>query len=103
MLDGATDTDGAIAVPVSVTVWGLCGLVALSVMDKVAVRVPTAAGENAALIVQLAPAATLPSQLSLSAKSEPFTPPITMLEIVRVMVPVLLNVICCTALVVPTV
>ena len=51
--------------PVSAIVCGLCGLVALSVMFSVPVLVPVAVGEKVTLTVQLAPAATLPPQLSV--------------------------------------
>jgi hypothetical protein len=57
--------------PVSATV---SGLVALSVMLSVAVRIPIAVGEKITLMVQLAPAATLPPQLSVRVNSDAFVP-----------------------------
>lgn len=92
ILDGVTETDGAVAVPVSATVCGLGGLVALSVILSVPVRVPLAVGEKVTFIVQLAPAATLPMQLSVSAKSEAFAPLKARLEMVKVELPALVNV-----------
>jgi len=90
-------------VPVSATVCGLCGLsVALSVILSVPVRVPAAAGEKVTLMVQLAPPATLPPQLSVSANSEAFVPLVATLEMIKAELPVLLNVSTCAALVVPT-
>lgn len=80
------------AVPVSVTAWGLGGLVALSVIFSVPVRAPMAVGEKVTFMEQFAPAATEPAQLSVSAKSEAFAPLKTRLEIVRVELPVLLKV-----------
>ena len=82
---------------------GLGGLVALSVMVRVPVRVPVAAGEKVTLMLQLAPAATLPPQLSDSEKSEAFVPPTTSDEIVSATFPVLLSTSAVAVLVVPTV
>ena len=50
-------------VPVSATV---CGLAALSVIFSAPVRVPVVVGEKVTLMEQLASAATLPRQLSVS-------------------------------------
>lgn len=80
------------AVPVSVTVCGLGGLVALSVILSVPVRVPVAVGEKVTFMVQLAPAGTLPTQLSVSANSEALVPLKTRPEMVKVELPVLVNV-----------
>lgn len=87
--------------PVSATVSRL-GLVALSVIVRVPVRVPVAVGVNVISRVQLAPAATLPPQLSVSAKSSAFVPPTARLEMVKVVVPLLPNVTVCGVAVVPT-
>jgi hypothetical protein len=54
-------------------------------------------------MVQLAPAATLPPQLSVSANSEAFVPLIPTLEMIKAELPVLLNVSICAALLVPTI
>jgi hypothetical protein len=45
-------------------------------MVRLPVRLPAAAGVKVTLIEQLAPAATLPGQLLVSAKSDAFVPPI---------------------------
>jgi hypothetical protein len=92
MLDGVTEADGATPAPVSATVCGLGGLVALSVILNVPVRVPVAVGEKVTFMVQLAPAAKLPMQLSVSANSEAFVPLIVRPEMVKVELPVLVNV-----------
>ncbi len=66
------------------------------------VRVPVAAGVKFTLIVQLAPAATVPAQLPSPANAK--SPLITKLPLnVSVELPVLVSVTNCTALVVPTV
>ncbi len=89
---------GAVPVPVRLTVCGLPE--ALSVMLKVPVRVPDAVGVNVTLMVQLAPAATEPPQVSVSAKS----PLAAILPvIVRAALPLLDSVTVCAALVVPVV
>jgi hypothetical protein len=51
---------------------------------------------------QLEPTATLVPQVFVSVKSPPFAPVIPMLEILSAAVPLLLSVIVCTPLVVPT-
>ena len=51
--EGNAVAELAVAVPVSAEVWGLP--VALSVIDKVPVKVPLAVGTNTTLIVQLVP------------------------------------------------
>jgi hypothetical protein len=61
-----------IPVPVSGTGTGLPER--LFAMFRLPVRFPPAAGVKVTLIEQLAPAETLPMQLSVSAKSEPFVP-----------------------------
>jgi hypothetical protein len=80
------------AVPVSATVCGLGGLVALSAILNVPVRVPVAVGEKVTFMVQIAPAATLPPQLSVSANSEAFVPVKAKPERVKAESPVLFNV-----------
>ena len=65
-------TKEVVPVPVRATV---CGLgVPLLVSVKEAVRVPLAEGVKVTLIVQVAPAATDPPQVSLSLKSVEFAP-----------------------------
>jgi hypothetical protein len=103
MLDGETLTLAATPVPLSATVCGLGGLVALSVILNVAVCVPVPVGEKVTLMVQLPAAATPPPQLSVSANSEAFAPLIAKLEMIKAEVPVLLNVSNCAVLVVPTI
>jgi hypothetical protein len=61
-----------VPVPERLTVWGL--LLALLVSVNEAMRVPMAEGVKVTLIVQLAPAATEPPQVSLSLKSPEFAP-----------------------------
>ena len=83
-----------------------CGLpVALSVNEMDAERAPAAVGENVALTEQAEPAAKLPAptgQLSaVMAKSPGFVPPNTTLEKVTELLPVLVMVTLCAALVVP--
>jgi hypothetical protein len=96
------DKDGAPApVPVRAAVCGLGGLVASSAMFSIPLRIPVAEGANVTLIVQIAPAGTLPAQESFSAKSEAFVPEIVMLERVRTLFPVLPKVTLCAALVAP--
>jgi len=68
-------------VPVSGTDSGLPEI--LVAMFRFAVRLPIAAGVKLTLIEQLAPARTLPTQLSVSAKSEAFVPLNAMLVIFR--------------------
>ena len=60
--------------------------------NREAVRVPAAVGVNVTLVVQLAPATTLPPQLSVSLKSPGLAPVKLMLEIVRVPLPVFVRV-----------
>ena len=62
----------AVPVPERLTVWGL--LLALLVRINDAVRLPVPEGVKVTLIVQFAPAATDPPQLSLSLKSPAFAP-----------------------------
>src|SRR5438067_12118010 len=74
------------ATPDKATLSGLSA--ALSVIVRLPVRFPPAAGTNVMLIVQLAPAATLEPQVLVSAKSAAFAPETAMLEIVRLAFPV---------------
>jgi len=60
-LVGARFTAGATPVPVNAAFWGLP--LALSVTDRVPLRVPVAAGVKLTLILQLAPAPKLTPQL----------------------------------------
>src|SRR5919199_1406425 len=89
-----------VPVPVIGTVCGL--LAALSVRVKAADRVPDAVGENVIETLQLVPAASVrPEQPSLtSVKSSVFGT--AALEMKRPAFPVLVTVIDCGALVVPT-
>jgi hypothetical protein len=58
---GETESEKSCPVPERLTVWGLCA--ALSVMERVPVRLPPAEGLKLTLIEQLAPAARLEPQL----------------------------------------
>jgi hypothetical protein len=104
---GVTVTVGAVVVvpvPVSGTA---CGLpVALSATLIAPVRVPAAVGLNVTLIAQWALAASvagLTGQVLVSAKSPLFVPVTVIPVMVNAVVPVLVNVTLCAALVVPTV
>src|SRR2546421_4983123 len=90
-------TTGAVLVeppvPVSGIVCGVFGALSLSVTAPV--RVPVAAGVKFTLIVQLAPAATVPAQLPSPANAK--SPLITKLPLnVSVELPVLVSVTSCT-------
>src|SRR5438874_2124413 len=91
------------AVPLKGT---LCGLPdALSLMDKLAVRVPVAVGVKVTLTVHEAPAASvlgLIGQLLVWAKSLALVPVSPMLVMVRAPVPLLVSVTVWAALLVPT-
>ncbi len=77
----------------------VCGLPeASSVTLNVPVRVPSAVGRNVTLIEHLAPAASEPPQVLVSAKS----PLAEMLVIVKVALPLFVSVTVWAALVVPT-
>jgi hypothetical protein len=79
-----------------------CGLpAALSVMLRVAVRVPLAVGLNLTLMLQLAPAANELPQVWVCAKSPALGPTIAMAVIVTLVVPVFLSATTLAALVVP--
>jgi len=72
-------------------------------MFNVPVRVPVAVGEKVTFMVQFAPAATLPPQLSVAANSEASVPLIARPEMAKVEVPVLVKVIPWAGLVDPTI
>ena len=83
------------------TIW--CGEpLALSVITICPEREPIAAGVNTTEIEQLAPAATLPVQLFVWAKSAAFAPEIAMLLIDSPLFPVLSNVTAKVGLATPT-
>ena len=69
---GDRTTVEALPVPVSVAVWGLDG--SPSLIERVAVRVPVAAGVNVTLTVQLAPPARLDPQVFVCPNSVGFVP-----------------------------
>ena len=75
----------SVPVPVRETVCGLPG--ALSVIERLAVRVLMPLGVNVTFIVQLAPAATELPQLLVSAKSPEFVPVKLILVILSAIVP----------------
>ena len=75
---------------------------ALSVITICPEREPSCAGVNTTEIEQLAPAATLPVQLLVSAKSAAFAPEIAMLLIDNALFPVLSNVTAKVGLATPT-
>jgi hypothetical protein len=81
---------GTAPVPLKLTVCGL--LLALSVMVRVALRAPAAAGVKLTVIGQVPPAATLAPQVFVWPKSPMFVPVIAMLEMASVAVPVLVRV-----------
>jgi hypothetical protein len=75
---------------------------ASSVISTLPVRLPSAVGLNATLMVQLAPAATgAPQVLPLMTKSPAFAPPVATAVIVKGPVPLLFTVIVWLALAVP--
>jgi hypothetical protein len=81
-----------------------CGLpVALSAILIEAVRVPAAVGLNVTLIVQFAVAASDAGQVLVWAKSPALVPVTLTLVIVNAALPLLVSVMLCAALVVPTV
>jgi len=96
VIEGAT-ADVVEPVPVSEITCGL--LEALSVRVSVPVRVPAAVGVNFTLIVQLAPGATELPQVPTPEKAKsPLKPALK----VRVVLPVLVSVVNCAPLLVPT-
>src|SRR5579863_6774879 len=74
---------------------------ALSATVRLALSVPLTEGVKVTLAVQLAPAARLPGQVLLSAKSLKSAPVIVMLVMTRDPVPLLVRVTVCAGLVVP--
>jgi hypothetical protein len=101
-LAGCVVIEGAIAdvvepMPVSEIVCGL--LPVLSVRVSVPVRVPAAVGVNFTLIVQLAPGATVLPQVPTPANPKS---PVKLALNVRVVLPVLVIVVNCAPLLVPT-
>ncbi len=93
----AGEMEKSVPIPESETICGL--LVALSTMTSVPVMLPAAVGLNVTVIVQFAPPATLVPQVLLGTKS-----PMVLLipEIASVPLPLVLRVIDCPALGVPT-
>jgi len=90
-------------VPAIVAVWVVPPtLPALSVTVNVAVREPLALGLNVMAMLQLALAAKLVPQVLVCEKSPEFVPAKTMLVIVKVPLPVLVNVTLCAPLALPT-
>jgi hypothetical protein len=99
---GASPTPGAGVTPVPLRET-LCGLpVALSLILTLALRLPEAVGLNVTVMVQLAAAARLLGQVLVWAKSLELVPARAILFMVSVAVPVLVRVMPCPALVVPT-
>ena len=83
-----------VPVPLRAAVWGL--LAALSVSDRLALRLPVAVGENVTLRVQLPFAARelgLMGQVLVWAKSPELVPVMPMLLMVRAALPLLVSVI----------
>lgn len=94
------EIEKSVPVPDSESKGGLPG--ALSVMVKVALRVPVPMGANEIGIVQTTAGATLVPQVSVPfLKSPLFVPEIVMSAIVRLALPELLSVTDCAVLVVP--
>src|SRR6202035_3196470 len=96
-------TAGAVPVPLNAT---LCGVpLALSAIDKLALRLPAAVGEKVALTLQLAPTAIvfgLSGQVVPGVKSAGLVPPTVTLLIVSGALPLLVTVTDCDPLLVPT-
>ncbi len=92
---------GAAAAPVKLSAW----VPALSVIVTVPVRVPAALGVKVIVIVQLAPAATVPPTPGHEPKPANAKSPVIVYapEMVRAELPVLVSVAVFTTLVVPTV
>jgi hypothetical protein len=91
---------GTVPVPLKLTTCGLLG--AMSVKFSEALRLPVADGVNVTLTVQVLSGATMaPVQVSaLLAKSLKFVPLIVTVKMVSLLVPVLVTVTLCAALVV---
>jgi len=71
-------------------------------MVTLPVRLPVAGGAKVTLMEQLAPAGTLPTQLSVSAKSEAFVPLTATPVMLKDVASLFVNVTVWEALVVPT-
>jgi hypothetical protein len=98
---GVIVAEACTAVPLRVRTWRLCG--ALSEIINRPERLPVCVGSKVTFITQvLPPAKGLCEQLSVSAKSPGFVPPV-LIVIVTAVVPVLLTVTGCAALLAPTV
>lgn len=88
----------ATPVPLRETLWGLPP--PLSLMFRVAVRVPNAVGLNVTLMLQLAPATNEVPQVWVCAKFPAFVPVIPMPMMLKVVVPTFVKVTVCDGLVV---
>ena len=100
-LEAVRLTAGPDPVPVRPMV---CGLVeALSTALTEAVRVPTPVGVNVTVMVQSTPAAREAGHVLVSEKSPALAPVTDMPDIARAVLPMLVNVTDCEALVTPTV
>jgi len=100
IFEGVTDTvGGGMPPPASGTGTGLEER--LFEIARLAIRAPVAAGVKVTLIEQLAPADKVPTQLSVSAKSEAFPPFIETVVTVRAVDSLLVSVTVWGALVVP--
>src|ERR1035437_3940002 len=97
---GETEPIATPQIPVRLIVCGLS--LALSVIVTLPVRVPSAVGVKVTEMLQLPPAGTDVPQLLVSAKSPPFAPVTLMDVMVKVALPVLVNLETCGVLVVPT-
>ena len=100
-LSVAAGVDVAAPVPVSPMFWGLPGPLSATLTDAVLEPVPV--GLNVTVIVQLAPLATELPQVFVCAKSPGFAPASVMPVTDRAAVPLLVNVLDCAVLVLPTV
>lgn len=97
----ALGTCGAVPVPLSVAVCGV--FAALSATEMVAEKLAAEAGVKVAEMLQVAPAARVPVQLVVYAKSVGLAPEMVMPVIVRVALPGFDSVIDCAVEVLPTV
>lgn len=98
---GESDTSGPVPVPDRLTLCGPPG--ALSGMDNAAVRLPISTGANSTVIEQVDPGARESAQVIFpNEKSLAFVPVRAMSPIVTVLPPILVTVIFCAALAVPS-
>ncbi len=95
----ALGTCGAVPVPLSVAVCGV--FAALSATEMVAEKLAAEAGVKVAEMLQVAPAARVPVQLVVYAKSVGLAPEMVMPVIVRVALPGFDSVIDCALLLLP--